>query len=70
MRLLRGEALELLSKELLAKNKEERGKDHVDIPLISERRLMIATGDIPGEIKDRVAGTGEEITQDFKYDLE
>jgi hypothetical protein len=45
-------------------------KDHVEIHVISERRLMISTGDIPGEIQDRVVGTGAEITQDFKYDLE
>lgn len=45
-------------------------KDQVDIHVISERRLMIATGDLPGDIKDRVLGTGAEITQDLQYDLE
>jgi hypothetical protein len=45
-------------------------KDHVNIHVMSEQRLMIATGDLPGEIKDRVAGTGAEITQDFQYDLD
>lgn len=52
------------------KQVQEILQDQVDIHVISERRLMIATGDLPGEIKDRVLGTGAEITQDLQYDLE
>lgn len=44
--------------------------DAVEVLLTSQRRRLIATGDLPEGSRDEIRARGGEISEDVQYDLE